>query len=266
MFTLSISVTASKLDAIKSALTKALPNVKSSHRCEAIARGVGYRTYASLLAETRATEAKVATVSGTAFSTYLAAHDFNVAGPALYRAVAKAALLAVSDQWPRLTIWGFSVGDRERRPDGQWETGADRRKKLEDGRTRLVSDYEIEAFLASLAFVSRVERTKTIRPATNSYWLKHIAENYACTFPEGEELGPVYVPNGVLIAAAIHAGFMVKPHTDDYGREILNAGFNMGKTSLYDLDCEIRPDGARAQDRRRQEQRRAKGRFSYAYA
>ncbi len=266
MFTLSIPVTASNLDAIKSALTKALPDVKSSHRCEAIARGLGYRTYASLLAETRTNDAKVATANGMAFSAYLAEHDFYVAGPALYRAVAKAALLAVSEQWPRLTIGGFGVGERERRPDGQWETGADRRKKLEDGRAQLVSDYEIEAFLASLAFVSRVERTKTIRPATNSYCVKHIAENYACTFPEGEALGPVYVPNGVLIAAAIHAGFMVKPHTDDYGGETLNAGFNMGKASLYDLDCEIRPDGARAQDRCRQEQRRARGRFGLIYA
>lgn len=41
---------------------------------------------------------------------------------------------------------------------------------------------------------------------TGSYWVKHIAENFACSYPEGEKLGPRYVSNGVLIAAAIHAG------------------------------------------------------------
>lgn len=117
--------------------------------------------------------------------------------------------------------------------------------------------------MASLAFVSRVERTRTIRPATNSYWLKHIAENYVCTYPDGEKLGPLYVPNGLLIAAAIHAGFHVKPHTDDYGGETLNAGFNMGKASLYDLDCEIRPNGGRAQARRERERQRASARKGY---
>ena len=127
-----------------------------------------------------------------------------------------------------------------------------------------MSDYSIDQVLASLAFVSRVERTKTIRPATNSYWLKHIAESYDCTYPRGDKLGPVYVPNGVHIAAAIHAGFDVKPHTDAYGGETLNAGFNMGKASLYNLDCEIRPDGARAISRRERERQRASARMRFA--
>jgi hypothetical protein len=255
VFTLSISVTASSIDIIKHALTLALPGVKSSHRCEAFARGVGYRTYASLLAATRADDNPVAIVDGAAFRGYLAQHDFNVAAPVFYRAVAKAALVAVSAAWPRLTGWGMGVGDRERRPDGQWESAADQRKKLEEGREDLISDHSIEPFLASLAFVSRVARTKTIRAGTSSYWLKHIAEAYACTYPDDEELGPVYVPNGVLIAAAIHAGFKVGAYTDDYGFELLNTSFNMSRPSLVDLDCEIRPKGARAQSRRRRAER-----------
>jgi hypothetical protein len=88
-------------------------------------------------------------------------------------------------------------------------------------------------------------------------------ENYECTFPEGEKLGPVYVPNGLLIAAAIHAGFDVKPHTDSYGRESLNAGFNMGKTSLYDLDFEIRANGGRVKARRERERQRARPRMGF---
>lgn len=250
MFTLSISVTASAVDAVKRSLTKALPEVKSSHRCEALARGLAYRTYASLKANMDAGHHAVA--DGAAFTTYLAQHDFHGPGTALYRAVAKAALEQVAERYPTLTAGGFGIGEWQ--PD---DTAAVRRQRFDDDRAELVSDHSAEPFLASLAFVARVERTKTIRPATNSYWLKHIAENYECRYPGGEKLGPVYVPNGLLIAAAIHAGFDAKPHTDDFGRETLNAGFNMAKASLYDLDCEIRPEGARAQARREEERRRA---------
>lgn len=258
MFTLSIPVSASAVDATKLSLTRALPNVKSSHRCEAMARGLGFRTHASLLAETKSAKPVTATVNDAAFTSYLAQHDFNVRGSALYRAVAQAALKGVAERYPTLTAGGFGIGQWQRD-----DTAEGRRKRFEDDRAELVSDDRIEPFLASLAFVSRVERTKTIRPATNSYWLKHIAENYPCTYPDGETLGPVYVPNGMLIAAAIHAGFDVKPHTDDYRRETLNASFNMGKTSLYDLDSEIRPNGARAQARREQERQRTAARRGY---
>lgn len=258
MFELSLPVTTSTLEVTKLELIKALPEVKSSHRCEAMARGFGYRTHASFLEDARSDSRGIATVDGAAFRDYLVQHDFNVPGSALYRAAAKVALRGVAERFPTLTASGFGIGDW--RPK---QTPSERRKEFADGRAELVSEYAVEPFLASLAFVSRVERTKTIRPATNSYWLKHIAENYDCTYPSGEKLGPVYVPNGLLVAAAIHAGFDVKPHTDDYGRETLNAGFNMGKSSLYDLDCEIRPDGARAQSRRERERQRATARIGF---
>ena len=95
-----------------------------------------------------------------------------------------------------------------------------------------------------------VRPTKTIRKGTGSYRLKHIAENYACTYPEGEKLGPTYVTNGVLIAAALHAGFRMKTYVDERGYDCVNVSFNMSKPCLDDLDCEIRPNGACAAHRR----------------
>lgn len=263
MFSLSMPMTMSVVDTIKLALTKALPSVKSSHRCEAFARGLGYRTYAALRADAETDNLPIAAADGAAFVQYLAQHDFNVGQTEFYHAVAKAAVQVVVDQWPSLNINGFGTGERERGSDGRWESAAEEQKRLEAYRDDLLSDYALAPFLASLALVSRIERTKTVRPGTGSYKLKHIAENYACTYPDGETLGPVYVANGVLIAAAIHAGFAVKPYTDDYGREILNAGFNMSKTSIEDLDCEIRPDGGAAHARRARERRRASSRFTY---
>lgn len=256
MFTLTIAVNTANLDIIKLALARALPDVKSSHRCEAIARGLGFRTYASLLEAVRSGRGPVATADGTAFREYLASHDFNVGSPPFYRAVGYAALKSVAEAYPRLTDHGIGVGPPRNR-GGYWQTAAEWRSMFAEGRADLTSEASVEPFLLSLAFVQRVERTRTLRPATNSYWLKHIAENYACTYPDGEELGPQYVANGLLIAAAVHAGFQLKTSMDDYGYESMNAGFNMSKASLYDLDCEIRPDGARARSRRERERQRS---------
>lgn len=67
-------------------------------------------------------------------------------------------------------------------------------------------------------------------------------------------LGPRYVPNGALIAAAAHAGFKVREYDGS-----LNTSFNMSKRSLINLDYEIRPNGVRAKDRRIRNQARQRG-------
>jgi len=66
----------------------------------------------------------------------------------------------------------------------------------------------------------------------SSYGLKHAAEKFACTYPEGAVLGPRYVSNGALIAAAVHAGFDLKTSKDNLGRDEPNAHFNFSKRSL----------------------------------
>lgn len=258
MFQLSVPVSVSTLGITKLALNKALPSVKSSHRCEAMARGFGYKTYASFLDASRSDHTATATIDGDAFTIYLAEHGFVAPGSALYCATSKAALHHIAKRYPTLTRIGFGIGEWQR-----GDTSESRRKQFDGYRSDLFSDRSIEAFLAGLAFLGRVKRTKTIRPVTSSYWLKHVAENYDCSYPHGEKLGPVYVPNGLFIAAAIHAGFQVKPHRDEYGREMLNANFNMAKAALYDLDCEIRPNHGFAQDRRRKKERQLAARLGY---
>ena len=62
--------------------------------------------------------------------------------------------------------------------------------------------------------------------------MKQIAENFACSYPEGDKLGQRYVSNGVLSAAAIHAGFRTMSCVDDYGYDELNVSFNMSKPLL----------------------------------
>ncbi|SUS06830.1 conserved hypothetical protein [uncultured Defluviicoccus sp.] len=254
MFTLSIVASAEALGAIKAELTRKLPDVKSSHRCEAIARGLGFRTNAAAIAAVKSGTPETAQIQGNLFTTYLAYHGFDVPPKLLYHAAAKVALRDVSERLPKLTMWGIGLGRPRRKQDGRWEDFCDMTAKFQRGRMELVSDGAVESFLTSLAFLARVTPTKTIRKGTSSYWLKHIAENYTSTYPEGEKLGPTYVANGVLIAAALHADFNIKTRVDEMGYDDLNVSFNMSKPCLKDLDCEIRPDGALAQNRRRRQQ------------
>ncbi|ULJ75893.1 hypothetical protein [Rhizobium gallicum] len=155
-----------------------------------------------------------------------------------------------------LSAWGIGYGRSQRKHDGKWESPEERYSRFLESRSRLLSEDAASPFLTSLALLAKVTRTKTIRKGTGSYWVKHIAENLECTYPEGEPLGPHYVPNGVLIAAAIHAGFLTKSHYDELGYHSPNVTFNMSKPCLEDLDYVIRPDSGRSQDRRREEERR----------
>jgi hypothetical protein len=225
--------------------------VKSSHRCEALARALGYRTYATLLHPASHGSDAPATAEAMPFTAYLAGHGFKVAPDHLFRAVASGALRLVHDHEPRLTAWGTGVGELKRKDDGRWETQRERAVRLREERQELLSDCSTTPFLLSLALVSHIPATKTIRPKPTSYRLKHIAENYHGAYPDGGKLGPPYVPNGLLIAAAIHAGFQYRVYRRDSGYDDLNVTFNMAKGVVDDLDCEIRPQGATAQDRER---------------
>ena len=258
---LSVHLDQNSVSAMKAHLTRALPGVKSSHRCEGLARGLGYRTYAALIA---ASDDTVAHANGQAFAVYMARHGFECHVSQLYGAMASAAMHQVAEREPRLTAWGIGIGEHQRESDGRWETMSAYRQRLAEARRQLTDDRSIPAFLLSSALLQRVTRTTTVRSGTGSYKLKHIAENYSATYPGGEPLGPVYVSNGILIAAALHAGFTFRTHLQESGIEGINVTFNMSKRAIDDLDCEIRPDAALAQSReRKKEMRQFKPLFRY---
>jgi hypothetical protein len=102
-FALKIAVTPVSVDAMKGYLTRAISEVKSFHRCEALARALGYRTYATLLHAASHGSDVPATAEAMPFTTYLAAHGFQIAPDHLFRAVASGALRLVHDHEPRLT-------------------------------------------------------------------------------------------------------------------------------------------------------------------
>lgn len=251
MFMLRIPLTPSAVEQIKRNLTKSFAHVKSSHRVEAFGRGVGFRTYAALLSASRSPEPTIGTVSGSAFVSYLKDHGIEAEPAHFYRAVANVAIRSVLDAMPRLSIHGIGFGRPQRNQDGSRQTPEQQFSEFTERRNECLDAGAAQAFLLSLALLTRIKPTKTIRSGTGSYRLKHVAENYECFYPEGSKLGPHYVPNGMLIAAAVHMGFSCKTHVDDLGYDTPNVTFNMSKASIDDLDAEIRPRTGFAQDRMR---------------
>jgi hypothetical protein len=167
VFILTIPMTSGRLKTIKVELTRALSEVKSSHRCEAIARGLGFSTYASALAATKSGTVGTAEVRGERFVTYLAEHGFKVSAKPFYNVAAKAALGDVAKRVPNLTLWGRGVGGPRRKSDGRWEDFREMNANFVQQREALVGDDAVAPFLASLALLTRVIPTKTIRSGTS---------------------------------------------------------------------------------------------------
>jgi hypothetical protein len=111
------------IDSVKRELACLLPDVKSSHRVEAMARGLGWNTNAALRAELTLRHLE-RSVDDHAFTTYLKEHGFTDSpNNALTEAVVRckftaerAAIKAVMDREPRLTLFGFGVYDEPRKP------------------------------------------------------------------------------------------------------------------------------------------------------
>ncbi len=242
MLKLAVPLCKSGLNRIKSELVRTLPEVKSSHRCEALARGVGYNTYAALLAHLQTDKTIEVEVDETVFKAYLIKHDFDVVGHPLYFALAREAIFQVQERHYILTLWGVAVGRRKYKDNGKLETSVEFNARFRAARDELVSDYAVKQFLLSLALIARIPKTKTIREGTGSYRLKHIAENYRCTYPDGDSLGPSYVANGAFIVAAVHAGHKFKTYVDELGYEDVNVSFNMSKSAIDELDQMVRPN------------------------
>lgn len=157
---LSIQLDHPAVNAMKAYMTRTLPDVKSSHRCEGLARGLGYRTYAALIA---APASETAQADGQAFAEYLAAQGFECPPSQLYRTAAFAALAQVAEQEPRLTAWGIGIGEFQREQNGQWETTGAYNRRRGEARRELIADGAIPRFLLSLALLQRIPPTATIR-------------------------------------------------------------------------------------------------------
>lgn len=99
-------VTLNDIERMKDALRALLPDVKSSHRVEALARGLGWATNASMRAALVAAPAETSPDEGT-FLGYLRLHSFDAPGGTLLRAFAQAGLRRAMDLAPELSGFGY---------------------------------------------------------------------------------------------------------------------------------------------------------------
>ncbi|MCB1681704.1 MAG: hypothetical protein H6858_03105 [Rhodospirillales bacterium] len=220
-----IVLTLEYVDAIKRDLAKSLSHVKSSHRVEALARSCGFSTYAALNAALKEKGAIKVRINWPSFYGYLKSKDFDVAAAPLYKAAGYVAICMSMEKERFLTDYGMGIPDAKPKPDGSRETPEERRERFKTKRKLLL--LSVEQFLRAYVFASLVKKIKTIDTRNSSYGLKHLAEKYPCTYPDGQELGPDYVGNGPMIAAAVHAGFSIEKH---YGSP--NPSFNMSRKSV----------------------------------
>ena len=195
-------ITLTDSERIKSVLRESIPSVKSSHRAEAMARGLGWNTNAAMRVALADAPAPI-NLNDDAFRTYLAAHDFPVGRGVLESAVEKVigltsrgAIHAVMDKMPELGRGGFFVHDRRHTP-------AANRQQHEESRASMLVDGAIGEFERAIEFLKHRGQRATLNRKITSYSWKHDAERFHRAAGADND----YVANGMMIAAAIHLGF-----------------------------------------------------------
>ena len=217
--------------ALKKELARTLPHVSSSHRAEALARGLGWNTYAAALAALNSGPDERRVTNNT-FVTYLAEHafpevPFDTLGAAMVQVkfvAERTAITNVLEATPLLTRGGYGIY----RPDRL--TPGEREQKFQGDREQLLSSRSIDEFQRVVAFLAHYPKRGTINRRYCSYNLKHHAEQFC---RERGHPDP-YVSNGAFIAAAIHVGFTAVP-------EGANAYFNISTRSTPSARLASRP-------------------------
>lgn len=234
-----------QIDSMKADLTKYLPHIKSSHRVEALARALGFKTYAALHTRDLFLSPIETDVNWLAFNNYLEEKGFRSAAKPLYLAAGRAAIRLILEMprlEPRLTREGIGINISHHKK----ETAQEYVERFRRARTDMLLDSAVVEFLRSYSLVSRIPHTRTITTKRGAYNLKHIAEKARFFYADGEESPADYVCTESLICAALHAGFYYKSYPDTQ-----SVCFNMLQKAIDDLDCEIRPNGALAQEKAR---------------
>ena len=211
-------------------MRRELPRVKSSHRVEALARGLGWSTNAAMRAELA--EAPLPrTVQPDAFVAYLEKHDFAVKGYHFAQAVRRVQIRTVMNAHPELTRHGFGVREERRLSSDEW------RRRYEAGRSEMLEVSAIGEFERALEFLAMLETTKGPTQVFSSYNLKHTAERwYEHRGIEGR-WERVYVSNGMLLVAAWYLGLQVRRASPSAFTGFLN----VSTASVRAKDDERRP-------------------------
>jgi hypothetical protein len=222
-----ISIGLSTIDSLKAEMLQALPHIKSSHRVEAMARGLGWSTNAAMRADL-AHGTALRTVRSDAFATYLAERHLTAWPRCFVDTVLKALIRAVMDAHPELTHHGFGVYEEQR------ISSQERQTRYETSRAEMLSARALGEFERGWDFLESLERTKAPTRVFTSYNLKHTAERWHRHRGIEGRWERAYVSNGMLLAAAVALGLQVKR-----ANRVSFVGFlNVSTASARDRDPE----------------------------
>ncbi len=204
---MNLSIASHDLDPLKGHLLALLPQAQSSHRAEALARGLGFNSNAALRA--KVAEAPVdCEIDGSAFIDFMKSRDVpDVPWDTLSEAVVRvkladqrAAIAAVMEQQPELGSGGFRTWDGRR-------TVKENADDFRADREEMLESHSVAEFMRAVAFLRTKEKARTVSRKRTSYGYKHEAERFHRDLAPGAN---PYVANGLFIAAALHLGFTVK--------------------------------------------------------
>ena len=200
---MDIIVSLSTVDILKRILGQALPEVKSSHRAEAMARGLGWGTNAAMRAALAGAPANQ-TIEPVAFTDYLAKRDFIANERVFPNAVLSAQIWAVREANPELSRYGFGVYEENRISVMEW------RKRKAESRAEMLGAQAIAEFERACEFLLQLQKTQAPTRVLTSYKLKHSAERWHRHRGIEGRWDRDYVSNGMLLTAAYHLGFQVR--------------------------------------------------------
>lgn len=216
---MKVSLSNADLDPLKSALLALAPRVKSSHRVEAMARGLGFGSHAALLAGLSQTPAPCA-VDNRAFGDFLKDRGgedlpWDTLAEAVVRTKlpgARAAISAVMDREPALCANGMRSYDLRQTPQQN-------AKAFEDWRREMLEPHAIAQFMRAVEYLKTLAMSKTANRDRTSYGYKHNAEHFHKDRSPDDD---PYVSNGMFIAAAVHCGFKIKRDHDNSPNVLIN--------------------------------------------
>ena len=141
------------------------PTSTSSHRVEALARGLGWATNASMRAALAAAPAETGPDEG-AFLEYLRRHSFDAPSGSLVRAFAQAGLRRAMELAPELSGFGYRVA-RDR-----GETAEEAKARFLENRAEMLGEHGVDEFIRAAEFLQKFGRRKSMNRKRSSYGLK----------------------------------------------------------------------------------------------
>lgn len=222
MFTLNLTLSRFPICALGQELKDRLVEVPDTDRRTAMAHAFGFSETAELHQALAMVSLASREGSGRAFNECLARLGHDIPPQAFDEALGLVLLRNVARDHQDLTYAGMGQNGRFRYDKSRMLVFADEQAEFQAQRFRLLDSKKVSEFLRSLAFLQSAVPTRRNPLPTDSYALKHLAEKFLYTSPDGTQTGNGYVSNGMLIAAGIHANV---PWKHDPGEP--NVQFNM---------------------------------------